>query len=77
MSAQTVSCAKKVNDTCKRDEYKGIYVEESSEEKCANELGYNSNHTKAMLQSIRESKRRLQADQRAQAMLYACGLTER
>ena len=30
-----------VNDTCKREEYKGIYVEESSEEKCANELGYN------------------------------------
>ena len=66
-----------VNDTCKREEYKGIYVEESSEEKCANELGYNSKHTRAMLDSIKESKRRLQADQRAQAMLYVCGLYQR
>ena len=77
MSAQTVSCAKTVNDTCKRAEYKGIYVEQTSEEKCANELGYNSKHTRAMLDSIKESKKRLQAYERAQAMLYACGLYER
>ena len=74
MSASTLWWTKTKNDTGKRDEYKGIYVAESSEEKCAKELGYNSNHTSAMLRSIRESKMRLQAQQRAETMLHECGL---
>ena len=72
MSALTLWETKTKNDTGKRDEYKGIYVEESSEEKCAKELGDDPNHTRAMLRSIRFSKVQLQAQQRAERILREC-----
>ena len=72
MSALTLWETKTKSDTGKRDEYKGIYVEESSEEKCAKELGDDPNHTRAMLRSIRFSKVHLQAQQRAERILREC-----
>ena len=72
MSALTLWETKTKSDTGNRDEYKGIYVEESSEEKCAKELGDDPNHTRAMLRSIRFSKVRLQAQQRAERILREC-----